>query len=105
MDVRINTCTCTYELSLSCSYNGGNTLPSSASVDGNRLILTQSSESDSGNYTCTFRDTSFTFALMINPSPTTPAPTAFSKYYIILYTIIHEYMTLNDIYITVSLFI
>ncbi|XP_019851589.1 PREDICTED: uncharacterized protein LOC109581702 isoform X1 [Amphimedon queenslandica] len=50
------------------TYNDGS-LPSTATADGNTLTLSSPSVDDSGNYTCSFRNASYTFALMINPTP------------------------------------
>ena len=55
-------------ISLVCSYNDG-PLPRTARANGNTLTISSPSVSDSGNYTCSFRDASYTFALTINPTP------------------------------------
>lgn len=62
-------CTIFNFISCVCSYNDG-PLPSTARAIGNTLTISSPSVSDSGNYTCSFRDASYTFALTINPTPT-----------------------------------
>uniref|UniRef100_A0A1X7UYY1 Ig-like domain-containing protein n=1 Tax=Amphimedon queenslandica TaxID=400682 RepID=A0A1X7UYY1_AMPQE len=56
------------------TYNDGS-IPSTATADGNTLTLSSPSVDDSGNYTCSFRNSSYKFALMINPAPTTSVAT------------------------------
>ena len=65
-------------ISLVCSYNDG-PLPSTAQANGNTLTISSPSVSDSGNYTCSFRDASYTFALTINPTPPGPTDATSSK--------------------------
>ena len=55
-------------------YNDGS-IPSTATADGNTLTLSTPSVDDSGNYKCSFRNVSYTFALMITPAPTTSVAT------------------------------
>ena len=65
---------------ISCvySYNDG-PLPSTARANGNTLTISSPSVSDSGNYTCSFRDASYTFALTIDPTPPGPTVATSSK--------------------------
>ena len=60
-------CTIFNFISCVCSYNDG-PLPSTARAIGNTLTISSPSVSDSGNYTCSFRDASYTFALTIDPT-------------------------------------
>ena len=72
-------------------YNDGS-IPSTATADGNTLTLSAPSVDDSGNYTCSFRNASYTFALMINPAPPSPTTNRNSKKTFYLFIFMYKSM-------------
>ena len=49
-------------------------IPDDAVIDGNSLTISDPQVEDSGDYTCSSRDASFTFSLLVNPLPPLPSP-------------------------------
>ena len=48
-------------------------------ISGNILNITNPQVEDTANYTCSFRDVSYTFSLVVNPVLTSPSPTTTSS--------------------------